>query len=145
MVIDLPAFAAALIGGLLIGMASLVLLIASGRIAGISGILGNVLARDEAGTGRWWRIAFLAGLIAAPVWVVGARWGDVAPTPETRLPILILAGLLVGYGTRLGSGCTSGHAVCGLARLSPRSLAATITFMATAVLVVFVRRHVIGG
>jgi uncharacterized membrane protein YedE/YeeE len=145
MIIDLTAFAAAFAGGLLIGVASLLLLVATGRIAGISGILGNAFARDEAAPGWWWRSAFLFGLIAAPVLTVDAGLGGMAPPLETRWPVLIVAGLLVGYGTRLGSGCTSGHAVCGLARLSPRSLVATLTFMATAALVVFIRRHWLGA
>jgi uncharacterized membrane protein YedE/YeeE len=126
-------------GGALIGAAALLLWLTLGRIAGISGIIAGAVGPDRA-----WRLAFLAGLIGAPLaWVAlaGAPALDIAAGPVT----LIFAGLLVGFGTRLGSGCTSGHGVCGLARLSPRSLAATGLFMATAAAVVFLLRHVLGG
>ncbi|HVJ42712.1 MAG TPA: YeeE/YedE thiosulfate transporter family protein [Dongiaceae bacterium] len=144
MVIDANAFLAAFVGGLLIGCAALLLLAGLGRIAGISGILGNAL--DVAGTGpqRFWRFAFLAGLIIAPPVVVALGWGRMAAPLETNVVVLIAAGLLVGYGTRLGGGCTSGHAVCGLARFSQRSAVATLIFMASAALAVFLRRHILG-
>ena len=140
---DPTSVAPALIGGALIGAAAALLVLFNGRVAGISGIVGGLLARPVAGdTG--WRIAFVAGLLLAPVLYrllstlppirVEAGWGT-----------LVVAGLLVGAGTLLGNGCTSGHGVCGLARLSPRSLAATGVFMATAALTVFVVRHGIGG
>jgi uncharacterized membrane protein YedE/YeeE len=125
-------------GGALIGAAAALLWLTLGRIAGISGILAGTLAPD-----RGWRLAFLAGLIGAPL-----GWALLAGAPElqiTATPLtLIAAGLLVGFGTRLGSGCTSGHGVCGLARLSPRSMAATGIFMATAAAVVFAMRHLLG-
>ncbi|WP_430910308.1 YeeE/YedE family protein [Methylobacterium sp. sgz302541] len=133
------AFLPALAGGALIGASAALLLLANGRIAGISGILGGLLgtaARDGA-----WRIAFLVGLLAGPALfrLTAGHW------PEARIgaswPMLVAAGLLVGFGTRLGSGCTSGHGVCGLARLSPRSFAAVATFMAAAIVTVFLVRH----
>ena len=131
----------ALIGGVLIGLAAVLLMLLNGRIAGVSGILGEALA----GEGRPWRLAFLAGLVAAPL-LLGA-FGD--PLPAPRMPasftIVVAAGLLVGFGTRLGGGCTSGHGVCGVARLSPRSLLATAIFMATAMMVVAIMRHGLGG
>jgi uncharacterized membrane protein YedE/YeeE len=133
---------ASLAGGALIGGAAALLWLALGRIAGISGILGG-LAGAAAGD-RGWRAAFLAGLVGAPL-----AWALLAGAPEVEVaagPLtLVVAGLLVGFGTRLGSGCTSGHGVCGLARLSPRSVAATAVFMATAAATVFVLRHVVGG
>ena len=129
----------ALLGGALIGLAATVLYVGNGRIAGISGILNHALERRDE---RGWRIAFLAGLIAA-----AAAWfafsGDVARS-GFPLPWLIAAGLLVGFGTRLGNGCTSGHGICGLARLSKRSLAAVLTFMGSGVATVYVLRHVLG-
>jgi hypothetical protein len=130
-----------LIGGALIGAAAALLWLGLGRIAGISGILGALArARD-----RGWRLAFLAGLIAAPL-LYGLA-GGALPEPGITgsQPALIVGGLLVGYGTRLGGGCTSGHGVCGLARLSPRSLVATCVFLAAGLATVFVARHLIGG
>jgi uncharacterized membrane protein YedE/YeeE len=132
----------ALIGGALIGLAAVLLMLLNGRIAGVSGILGGALAREPGGA---WRVAFLAGLVAAPL-LLGAV-GD--PMPVPRMPasfaIIVAAGLLVGFGTRLGGGCTSGHGVCGIARLSPRSIVATLVFMATAMVVVAITRHGLGG
>ena len=136
----------ALIGGALIGLAAAILWLGIGRIAGISGIVGNLWVpgsrpqRDDVA----WRVAFVIGLITAPM-LYGVAGGTLPPLQLPSSPALIVsAGLLVGIGTRLGSGCTSGHGVCGLARLSPRSLVATATFMATAILTVFVSRHLIG-
>ncbi len=133
----------AVLGGAMIGIASVLLMMLNGRIAGISGILGGTLAM--AGGERAWRLAFLAGLVAAPA-IIGLFGGALA---EPQLPgswaLLVVAGLLVGFGARLGGGCTSGHGVCGIARLSPRSIVATGLFMASAALVVAVMRHVIGG
>lgn len=131
----------ALLGGVLIGLAAAALLFFNGRIAGISGIV-NGLAGQGAGE-RGWRIAFLLGLAGAGVLVMKLTGQDSA-SPATT-PVLVLAGLLVGFGTRLGNGCTSGHGVCGLARLSLRSLVAVLVFMAAAVLTVFVTRHLAGG
>ncbi|MDR2329770.1 MAG: YeeE/YedE family protein [Comamonas sp.] len=142
MSIDLSAFTplTALAGGALIGLAAVLLVLFNGRIAGISGIVAALLPpRLQRGA---WRLAFVAGLLAAP-WLY--QW--FAPLPATASPaawpLLVLAGLLVGFGTRLGSGCTSGHGVCGLSRLSLRSLVATLVFMATGFATVFVVRHVV--
>jgi len=131
----------ALVGGALIGLAAVLLMLLNGRIAGVSGILGEALTGDD----RSWRLAFLIGLVAAPL-LLGAV-GRQLPTPwmPSSFAVVIAAGLLVGFGTRLGGGCTSGHGVCGIARLSPRSIAATLVFMATAMLVVAVMRHGFGG
>ncbi len=133
----------AVLGGALIGLAAVLLMLLNGRIAGVSGILGDALSRGIA-DGPW-RIAFLAGLVAAPL-LLGAA-GDPLPAPlmPASWAVVVAAGLLVGFGTRLGGGCTSGHGVCGMARLSPRSIAATLAFMATAMLVVAVVRHGLGG
>ncbi len=132
----------ATLGGLLIGIASTMLLVGLGRIAGISGILGQLFGPDA--DGRGWRIAFLVGLIGAPaIWLMVS--GDSVPVVDAPLPLLIIGGLLVGFGTRLGGGCTSGHGICGLGRLSLRSLVATLVFMAVAVITVFIMRHVVGG
>jgi uncharacterized membrane protein YedE/YeeE len=132
----------ALVGGALIGASAAVFLILNGRIAGISGILGGLIhpARNEIG----WRLAFLAGLLVAPLLYV--VFGGVLPPVIIGAPLglLIIAGLIVGFGTRLGAGCTSGHGVCGIGRGSPRSLAATLVFMTTAILTVFIVRRVLG-
>ncbi len=132
----------ALIGGLLIGGSAALFLILNGRIAGISGILGGLLQPTRSDVG--WRLAFLAGLLLAPLLYVAA--GGARPDVEigASAGLLIVAGLLVGVGTRLGAGCTSGHGVCGIGRASPRSIAATAVFMATGVITVFVTRHVLG-
>lgn len=131
-------FLQSLIGGILIGLASAGLLLVNGRIAGISGILGNAAALRPG----LWRWAFLAGLIG--VGVAAGLLGRTAPQAlaEADVRVLALAGLLVGIGTQIGSGCTSGHGVSGLANLSLRSLAATATFMLVAAVTVFVTRHV---
>ncbi|AWB23088.1 YeeE/YedE family protein [Methylobacterium currus] len=133
----------ATLGGIMIGTSAALFLLLNGRIAGISGILGGLLAPKPGESG--WRVAFLAGLVLAPT--AYAVLGGILPpvTVEGSLPRLILAGLLVGIGARLGSGCTSGHGVCGIGRGSPRSLVATGTFMAVAILTVFVVRHVLGA
>lgn len=148
MTIDWNAFTplSALVGGALIGLASAALLLLNGRIAGVSGILGGIvgglLARTPGETG--WRLAFVAGLLLAPsLW---ALFHALPPIQiEAGYPLLVGAGLLVGIGTRYGSGCTSGHGVCGLSRLSPRSLAATLTFMAGGFATVFILRHLLGA
>ena len=129
----------ALTGGLLIGLSAALLILCNGRIAGISGIVGGLLQRPQTGDVGW-RAAFMLGLVLAPV-----LYQVVAGLPEIRIDagwaVLLLAGVLVGYGARLGSGCTSGHGVCGLSRLSPRSLVATLTFMATGFITVYAVRY----
>jgi len=129
-----------LMGGVLIGVASALFILANGRIAGISGILGGLLTRRP--DDRVWRLAFLLGLMAAPAAIV-ALTGPVVATIEANTEVLIAAGLLVGIGTRYGAGCTSGHGVCGLSRLSPRSLVATLAFMGAGMAMVFVMRHLL--
>jgi uncharacterized membrane protein YedE/YeeE len=129
----------ALLGGALIGVAATLLLWLSGRIAGISGILGDFL--DAGAAERGWRLAFLTGLIAAPLVLAGAGHAMPLPQMPASWGVIAAGGLLVGIGTRLAGGCTSGHGICGLARLSPRSIAATGIFMLIAVVVVAVMRH----
>lgn len=152
MSIDLTAFTpiASTIGGVLIGLGAALLLLGTGRVAGISGIAGGLINGNAAD--RQWRLAFLIGLVApALLYALFTRAGlfgtSTAPiTPivvETGLGQLIVSGVLVGIGTGLASGCTSGHGICGIARLSPRSLLATALFMASAILVVFIARHVL--
>jgi len=129
----------ALAGGMLIGLAAALLILFNGRIAGISGILGGLLRPRRGDLG--WRIAFLAGLVATPL--LYRLWQALpAVRIDAGTPALIVAGLLVGVGVRYGAGCTSGHGVCGLSRLSPRSLAATCAFMAAGFLTVYLLRHV---
>ena len=141
MSIDWQSFSpwSALAGGALIGIAASILVLFNGRIAGISGILGGVLHPRAGDIG--WRIAFIAGLIGAPF-----MYGLIAAIPSIEIDascgVLIFAGLLVGVGTRYGSGCTSGHGVCGLSRMSPRSLAATLVFMAAGFAATYLVRHV---
>lgn len=130
-------FLAALIGGVLIGSSAVLLLVGLGRIAGISGILGSALEFD----GQGWRWLFLLGLPLGAAAV--ARWiAPVTPTVTTSIPLLVVGGLLVGFGTRLGNGCTSGHGVCGVSRGSKRSITATMVFMLAAAATVFLMRHV---
>ncbi|TKT72170.1 YeeE/YedE family protein [Afipia massiliensis] len=133
-----------LIGGALIGLAAAMLMLLTGRIAGISGIFGGLLS--PATSDRGWRIAFIAGLIAAPL-IATLAIGAALPSPAmpASLIVIVIAGLLVGFGSRMGGGCTSGHGVCGTARLSTRSLVATAIFMVAAIITVAVVRHVIGG
>lgn len=130
----------ALAGGVLIGVAAVWLMLATGRIAGISGIAGGLLRPVAGDVG--WRVAFVVGLMAAP-WAYRAVAVVPAAQIDASAAMLIAAGVLVGFGTRLGSGCTSGHGVCGLSRLSWRSLVATLCFMAMGFLTVFVVRHVL--
>jgi uncharacterized membrane protein YedE/YeeE len=131
---------ASLAGGVLLGLASALFILFNGRVLGISGILGGLL-RPRAGDAGW-RIAFIAGLLAAPaVWSLFAA--PVVPRIDATPALLVVAGLLVGWGTRYGSGCTSGHGVCGLSRMSPRSLVATLAFMGTGFATVFVMRHLL--
>ena len=143
MSIDLAHFTPlpALTGGLLIGFAVALLVLGNGRIAGISGILGGLL--DTASSDRAWRAAFVLGLFAAP-WIFKLFTALPPVTIAASPPVLVVAGLLVGIGTRSASGCTSGHGVCGLSRGSVRSLAATATFMAVGFFTVFVTRHLLG-
>lgn len=133
----------AAIGGALIGLSAVLLMLLTGRVAGISGILAGCLGFGTNDKG--WRLAFVAGLILAPL-MAGAI-GYTVPSPQMPASwiVVIAAGLLVGFGTRLGGGCTSGHGICGVARLSLRSMAATAIFMVTAIAVVALTRHVIGG
>ena len=133
----------AAIGGALIGLSAVLLMLLTGRIAGISGIFGGLL--NPGSTDKSWRIAFIAGLILAPLL---AGWiGHAMPVPQlpANWTVIIAAGLLVGFGARLGGGCTSGHGICGVARLSVRSIAATAIFMLTAIATVAITRHVLGG
>ncbi len=131
-------------GGLLIGTAAALLLLLTGRIAGVSGMVATATRMGAGGTPWSQATAFLVGLpIGAALIALLLRTPEVIVT--SSVPLLIVAGLLVGFGTRLGNGCTSGHGVCGMARLSPRSIAATATFMASAAATVFILRHVIGG
>ncbi len=135
----LPAF----LGGVLIGLSVVLLMLANGRIAGVSGIVGGLLA--PRGRDPGWRLAFVAGLVAAPLLLGAVAGGVPSVTVASSTALLVAVGLLVGFGARLGSGCTSGHGVAGLARLSPRSFVATGTFLAAGVATVFAARHLIGG
>ncbi len=135
---------ASLAGGALIGLSAAMLIVLLGRVAGISGMAGALLQLPTwSSLQQWgWRLAFMLGLVAAPL-----IWQIFAPLPAMQMPsnplVIIAAGLLVGFGTRMGSGCTSGHGVCGLSRLSMRSLAATLAFMASGAATVYVVRHII--
>ncbi len=139
--IDWQAFTPiSLVGGVMIGIATVILLLGMGRIAGISGIAASLLTPKRV---ELWQGLFVLGLIISPL-----LYQLIAPLPSMQitssLPLLISAGLLVGFGTRLGSGCTSGHGICGNARLSPRSMAATVTFMLFGIATVFIGRQVLG-
>jgi uncharacterized membrane protein YedE/YeeE len=164
---------AAAIGGSLVGLAAVLMMLLTGRIAGISGIFGGLLSlqasdkalhdkawhdkawhdkawrdkawRDKAWRDKAWRLAFVAGLILAPLTGTLAGYALEEPQMPASLPLVAVAGLLVGVGTRIGGGCTSGHGVCGVARLSTRSIVATVTFMAAAVVTVAMMRHVFGA
>jgi uncharacterized protein len=129
---------ASLAGGLVLGLATAMFILVNGRILGISGIVGGLFSRRRNDAG--WRVSFLLGLLTAPMLYA---WFATPASPriDASGPALVVAGLLVGVGTRYGSGCTSGHGVCGLSRLSPRSLAATLAFMATGFLTVYATRH----
>ncbi len=143
MTIDWNAFTpwSAVIGGTIIGLAAALLVLVNGRVAGISGIVGGLL-RPRAGEFAW-RLAFIVGLLLAPL-AYAALGSQTAATIDAGYPALIGAGLLVGIGTRYAGGCTSGHGVCGLSRLSPSSLVATLSFMAAGFATVYVARHVLG-
>ena len=143
MTVDWNAFTpwSSLAGGALIGLAAAMLALLNGRIAGISGVLGGILKPVRGDIG--WRVAFVAGLLSAPLlYLLGGM--ELRPQIDAGYAALVLAGLLVGVGTRYGSGCTSGHGVCGLSRLSGRSLAATAAFMSAGFTTVFVIRHLFG-
>ena len=139
----MTAVVVGLAGGVLIGLSAVLLMLANGRTAGVAGIVSGLFGACAGEVG--WRLAFIVGLVAGPF--AATLFG--APLPEigidASVPVILVAGLLVGFGSRLGNGCTSGHGVCGLARLSRRSLAATLTFMTVGAAVVFVARHVLGG
>lgn len=144
MTIDWNAFSPwpSLAGGIAIGIAAAMLILLNGRIAGISGVLGGLLMPIRGD--RAWRAAFIAGLVGAPL--LYALFADLPrPQIDSGYAGLVVAGLLVGVGTRYGSGCTSGHGVCGISRLSPRSLVATATFMAAGFATVYVARHLLGA
>lgn len=145
MVIDWAHFTpwASLIGGIVLGLASAIFILFNGRILGISGILGGLMSPRAGDIG--WRVSFFLGMAAAPtVFALLAPAGFLsAPRIDASYGLIVVAGLLVGLGTRYGSGCTSGHGVCGLSRLSPRSLVATLTFMGAGFATVFVVRHLI--
>lgn len=144
MTIDWQAFTpwTSLLGGALIGLAAAAFVLLNGRIAGISGIVGGLLTPKKADTG--WRLAFVGGMVTAPL-----LWLLVSSLPVIRIdasfPMLVVAGLVVGLSTRFGAGCTSGHGVCGISRLSPRSLIATAAFMLSGFATVFIIRHLLGG
>ena len=139
----MTAVVVGLAGGVLIGLSAVLLMLANGRTAGVAGIVSGLFGACAGEVG--WRLAFIVGLVAGPF--AATLFG--APLPEigidASVPVILVAGLLVGFGSRLGNGCTSGHGVCGLARLSRRSLAATLTFMTVGAVVVFFARHVLGG
>jgi uncharacterized membrane protein YedE/YeeE len=144
MTIDWYAFTpwTSLAGGALIGLAAALLLLFNGRIAGVSGIVGGLLRPVK--SDALWRAAFVLGMVAAPLtWQIGAALPAISI--DSDYPLLILAGVIVGISTRYGSGCTSGHGVCGISRLSPRSIIATLAFMSSGFVTVFLIRHVIGG
>jgi uncharacterized membrane protein YedE/YeeE len=130
-----------LIGGLLIGLATALMMLFNGRIAGISGIVGGLLARKGSEVG--WRAVFVVGLLLGAFVYMLATSGALPVNIQTSLPAMVIAGLLVGFGTRLGSGCTSGHGVSGIARFSKRSIVATLVFMGAAIITVYVTGHVL--
>lgn len=136
-------YASVFLGGALIGISSVLLFLFNGRIAGICGMAFSLMATSL--DKNIWRIVFLLGLVGGSLlyhFVTGTQY---PPAPNTSLPLLIIAGLLVGYGTSLGNGCTSGHGISGLARLSPRSLVATLTFMTSAIVTLYIAKHLLGA
>ena len=133
----------ALIGGIFLGLATTSFMLISGRILGISGILGGLLKKETfEHHDTNWRVRFVLGLLLAPL-IYYSVTSDIPPTIESSYFTIIIAGLFVGVGTKIGSGCTSGHGICGLSRLSPRSLVATMIFMGFGILTVFVTRHIL--
>ena len=133
----------AAVGGALIGLSTVLLMLLNGRIAGITGIAAGLI--DPISTDRFWRAAFIAGLIAAPLSAMLVGYTVPVPQMPTSMVTIAVAGVLVGFGTRLSNGCTSGHGICGMARLSTRSVTATAVFMGAAIIVVALTRHVVGG
>ena len=136
-------FLLAAIGGALVGVAALILMGLNGRIAGVSGILSGSLT--EAGGERWWRLLFVLGIAIGGAIPALLSPDFKPPIPDASTLTVIIGGLLVGIGTGLGSGCTSGHGICGISRMSPRSIVATCTFMASGFICVYLLRHVFGG
>ncbi len=130
-----------LIGGLLIGLSTVLLILFNGRIAGISGIVGGLLARKGSEIG--WRAVFVVGLLIGAFVYMLATGVALPVNIQASLPVTVIAGLLVGFGARLGSGCTSGHGICGIARFSKRSIVATLVFFITAIITVFLTHHVL--
>ncbi|MFO1046747.1 MAG: YeeE/YedE family protein [Geminicoccaceae bacterium] len=137
--------AQALAGGALIGASAVLLMALQGRIAGISGIVSGLLRTSPRRAERLWRLAFLVGLATGPTLLAPLLSRPAIGQPQVDAVLALVAGLLVGIGTTLGNGCTSGHGVCGLARLSHRSLAATVTFMTVAAITTLALRHMLGG
>lgn len=133
----------ALLGGALIGLSAVLLMWLNGRIAGVSGILGGLMRFDKGEFG--WRASFVLGLILTPIIYMRVTKEIIPLTPPEPVGIVILAGLLVGIGSQMGNGCVSGHGICGIARLSPRSIVATLTFILAGFVTVYVMRHVFGG
>lgn len=130
-----------LVGGLLIGLATALMMLFNGRIAGISGIVGGLLARKGSEVG--WRAVFIVGLLVGALVYMLATGGALPVNIQASLPAMVVAGLLVGFGTRLGSGCTSGHGISGIARFSKRSIVATLVFMGVAIVTVYITGHVL--
>lgn len=139
---DSVSFIHVLGGGALIGLAAVVLFAGIGRIAGICGIAFSLIAAPV--TKQAWRILFILGLVAGSLLFHALSGQDYPPAPDTSLPLLIIGGLLVGFGTAMGNGCTSGHGICGISRFSTRSIVATLTFMAAAIVSMYVFRHLLG-
>ena len=137
-----PLFA--LVGGLMIGLAAALFLLLSGRIAGVSGLVARAVGLSDNGPTRVQALAFVVGLPAG-AWLVGALVRTPQIVVTSSIPLLVAGGFLVGFGTRMGGGCTSGHGVCGISRLSPRSLVATAAFMVAGFATVGVVRHMVGG
>ena len=143
-IVDFESWSRAAMGGGLIGLSAALLILANGRIAGVSGVLGGLIFERATGDAAW-RILFLAGMVTGAFLMVLLRPELASATLQVDWPGMIVAGLLVGFGVRMGGGCTSGHGVCGIARFSARSIIATCTFMVVAAATVFLVRHVIGG
>lgn len=135
----------ALLGGALIGLASGLYFLLNGRIAGVSGILGSMLASKTPTSDRIEKLAFIASMIIAPTVILAISSLNAQSIVTASWPVIIITGLIVGFGTRLGSGCTSGHGICGLSRLSARSMVATLCFMGAGVTSTYIIRHVIGS